>query len=306
MFDKKPPLGIIRYLNMLPYGDMDFELQYYNSPRELNTALCQNTVMAGCISAIVGIKNNLNLLNPIYGIGAKSKILSVYLEPLSSPLIWQNIVKKNKDIISSNSYLECKENKIPLQRNIRILTTGASEQSEWLFSTLLRLQGYTVSVEFISKEVATLPRKEIEKRYQKKDELLALLVIGNLALERLFMTPEEHTSCVIDLAEFWIDAAKSPCIFALWYTSKEATKEQTHVLSREIESTITRFYEQTKAALCSSESGIKRLEKFGFNHKYTTSILENYFANISFKFDEGFGKTLHLYQTLATLFPSSP
>src|SRR5690349_8109568 len=138
-----PRLGAVAYLNMLPFFAYAPDIELVPHPRALNTLAMKRQLDAACMSAIAGLSQGFQPIEPFTGVGAEYKVGSAFLEPIvrtqSDRLFWGEVHRRNinglaefgrLDVIASVS-----------TPKFYLLTSGASEQSEWLFCALLAAQG---------------------------------------------------------------------------------------------------------------------------------------------------------------------
>ncbi|MCA2959369.1 MAG: hypothetical protein IOD12_03895 [Silvanigrellales bacterium] len=281
-------LGAVAYLNMLPFFHQG-NITVFKTPRALNDAARRGDVDAACMSAIAGLRAGFRPLFPAFGIGAAGPVRSVFVEPVpfsaAEDGFWRNW-----------------ERGLPSREEVVLWTSGASEHSEWLASTLLETAGARVEV-IVDAELEKLSAEALRARLERhrRGRPAAALFIGDPALVRAHSEPATFR---VDLASAWQAFSGLPCVFAAWFNCRapganDASADQSaevHVatLSAALESwealgsrgrrdAIARFFQSASGALLNSD---------------LVTSLETYVEGISFAFGDGFLRTLAEYEKI--------
>jgi predicted solute-binding protein len=311
MKHQNPKKGAVAYLNMLPYFAFSKNITLFKSPRELNDAARNGQVTQACMSAIAGIQADFRPTSPLMGIGARRHVQSVYLEPIAlSPEdteFWSKIQEQNAGglahVVPHHGSFRAP------QKVIHMLSTGTSEHSEWVFRTLLQVQGFRCQVHRVPQAWGL--KSFAELRHAAKDlvgnEKCALLVIGDPALAREALFPcAAAENLRFDLAEFWFSFSQLPCVFAVWFDTQNLPCD---TVSKSNDLPLVESLKMWKSTPDFQKGQI--VESFLRKHSASAEILLNstpmesllaYLDNIEFIFDDEFEKTLHTYQQLYPLF----
>jgi hypothetical protein len=148
-------LGAVNYLNMLPFFAFAPGVHRTPVPRELNNLAREGRIAAGCLSAIAGLSSGFEPAAPFMGVGAERKVESVFLEPIipgakdkagKAIAFWNDVRFRNIDGLQRLEHTAAADDE-HAQNHVRILSSEASEQAEWLFRTLLLSQCIRTTVE---------------------------------------------------------------------------------------------------------------------------------------------------------------
>jgi predicted solute-binding protein len=213
---------------MLPFFHQG-GVQLFDSPRELNEACRRQELIVASTSAIAGLREGWKPLMPLHGVGSFGPVQSVFLEPLYSSSacamerdFWQVIRLQIAQFGKKTDGLKESFQKHVLAPHgaprvgISLLTSGASEHSEWLTQTLLSACGHRVQVQRVP-QLASLSPAELEQltaQQASEGRISVMLMIGDPALERLAHSPDKER---FDLASLWYEATGLPCVFACWF-----------------------------------------------------------------------------------------
>ena len=213
-------VGAVGYLNMLPFfHEPQNTCWVADSPTSLNKSLSSNALLSACVSNISGQKQRLILAEPAMGIACLGAVQSVYLEPLfhseSDVHFWNQFVICNENAFQNSRPLPIRRSERPSKPEpVVLITSGASEQSLWLFRALLLWQGLESRVIRLD-EADQLTQEEILNTLGGSPKSpLALLSIGDPALNRLSRFPGKTR---LDLGSTWRGFSGLPCVFAAWY-----------------------------------------------------------------------------------------
>lgn len=221
--------GLIRYLNMLPFFRLPAERTcVYPVPSALNQGMAEGEVRSGGLSLVAGLRQGLALLGGGYGVASAGAVMSVYLEGLpledgGTDPFWQAFAAQ-QGRFGSADWEAVRSAPAPSEGAwVTILSSGASEQSEWLFSVLLRATGARVRVLSVGAQGASplstrYPQelRRLVRSHIGTDEALGFLCIGDEALLRAAKNPLE-TRCRIDLGAAWQQRTGLPAVFAAWF-----------------------------------------------------------------------------------------
>jgi predicted solute-binding protein len=293
--------GVVSYLNMLPYfadTSNSSGLLTFPTPSALNVALQNHSIDAGCVSNIVGLRNGFSLCRSRLGIASRGAVQSVYLEPIwrnsGDDSFWNNLQLKNQGGLARlrNSNLIQASNQV-----VTIVTSGASEQSLWLFRSLMRAQGVDSKV-LVLESADQLPHEQLLNFAEPMGmDTMCLLSIGDDALRRRFTFPSQLR---LDLGEFWTQFSElDTCVFAAWYVSSEKSLANNSIWNPE----------NALAAWERAEESVRKkwIEKFWIAKKNTQTIsqtknqnetlqnLVSYLNGIVFRFDNTASRCLEAY-----------
>ncbi len=303
-------LGAVSYLNMLPFFYDDPEIWRADSPSILNNAVRSGKIDVACMSAVAGLRLGWTPLIPSLGVGARSEVKSVYLEPLmrnsSDEEFWNQFVHQN-----SNGLLNCPDlapfgkgtagTNADRFRQVNILTSGASEQSEWLSQKILGTQALETQIFKIDESLNLAQQGELQQYLEsslisniafRAECPTALLVIGDPALERALLIDALR----LDLATLWNDYSGLPCIFAIWFARPGS---ETRNVSDRLKNNIRRWKslkdkekeKQIIDFLNSNSNSLRHLTED------SVTLLRQYIQNIRYDISCGFKQTLQIYKT---------
>lgn len=287
------PIGAVAYINMFPFFGCNEDVELFATPRLLNGAAQEGVVSAACMSAIAGIRNGFQPVRPFMGVAAKNKVTSVYVEPemrdKSDELFWGEFFEK---IDSSGPGTGAKPP--ALREKTVIVSSGASEQSEWMIFTLLRSQGFPVRTMYVGNASRV---EEVSKDLRKLgQERVLRLYIGDPALERIWLTSTNLVRW--DMAYLWKKFTKLPAIFAVWYKTKPEMEECGELIYQSLQ----------KWQQISEDERIRKVIKFLQNQKNSLprqfsvpqieKKLGDYLSNLSFILDNEFQMAFEGYQHL--------
>jgi predicted solute-binding protein len=309
-------LGAVNYLNMLPYFAFAPQISRTATPREMNAMAREGRVSAACISAIAGLAGGLEPSIPFIGVGAEHKVESVFLEPIipagagAAAMVefWSGVRSRNFGGLRQLGMRDTAA--VDAQRSrVRILTSGASEQSEWLFRMLLAAQGIASSVE---RTPSTLQHSDVAAWVAHRETPTgdtegtptALLMIGDPALHRRLAVPTEAlVGGRIDLAEFWRDFADLPCIFAVWFVAAGAPRDvdigpaRASLAAWHRASDTLRWAKITDFTLATAAAP----ESILCVANYRERVL-SYFRGLVYDFDDRYRRSYAAYRRLSELF----
>lgn len=289
---------------MLPFFASEFSPWLAPAPRVLNEKARAGELHAACMSAIAGIRAGFGPLDPLFVISAWRNIGSVFLEPLNvrgrEDSFWANFVQGNKQGLAR---LPAHGVIHPLE-TVTLFTTGASEQSEWLFRVLLRASGFPSRVLPLEKSLLAHSPEHVTEilGHSSNEGPAALLVIGDPALERQNLYPRLPR---IDLADLWNDFSGLPCIFAIWFNCARQAPEHSDVLA-----SLAGALEQSLCSWEKRSEASKRARALEFlSRSSSASALParklhgefdvlSYLANIEFRGGPAHGETFREYVRL--------
>lgn len=294
-------IAAVNYLNMFPFFAFAEDVVLFETPREANAATARGDVQAACISAISGIRNSLTPVSPFMGVATRTTVESVFVEPVletsQDEIFWNQFsdAVKTHRIAASGTTFKQKEHVIHL------VSSGASEQSEWMFRTLCRNLGFEVQVHY-SGDAKNVEAHSLHilgaQTTPFKSQSVARLYIGDPALLRKWITHPETPRW--DLATLWQHASQGPAIFAIWYGNKT---ENSEVLGEKILNNLKKWQdapEQLKLQtlltfLENSRNSVHRQILVWKNEKK----LWDYLSNLTFILDNDFQIAFDGYRKLA-------
>lgn len=300
-----PTLGAVSYLNMIPFfACSDTPVELFATPRLLNDSIRAGAVDAGCMSAIAGVRAGFEPTEPFMGVAAAQTVGSVFVEPVLETAADKTFWHQFYESVSGGlARLKEQDPFSPQEEKVQILSSGASEQSEWLARMLLQSQGIRSEVSY-DFEIEERVNGESSQFQGARDESVRRLrlFIGDQALLRSWAYPLSELERW-DLAEMWRRFAGSPAIFALWYCRRlEHKSEAGRLIFTNLENwlklsqkkqlflALDVLEKQKNALLC--QISVKDIEK----------NLSDYLSNLSFILDNDFQTTFDSYRYLYSRF----